>query len=367
MINQLLENFFNTIPNTLSILIILGLAIITLFLSILFSFLLIRSILRIKWKSQTVKKFIEITNEGNVTEKFFLKIIIPQTDLKYECFLDGNRLLEASPVKVLKATVTSEDNERATPSYMAQNSSKSISTSQTAVADQNDKKKLADSADALQKKSKKGTTFIRLISGIIGTLGSLLPGSAGRSLKQKSTEMQKSMQAVDNKMQMPEQKLKSMDHLKGQVGQLNPGAKDTKPAVNQSGSTSVVHDNSQDPIKSQVNLNNEKISSEEYLMISTGYLQTPTLVPEKDHILEVCLDPIHHYRSGDYTLEVLVRQEHQDKAFTDLEEKKVLKKVLIKRLSSVFWILSFLMVLSVIVINATWAVLLINWMANFVL
>ena len=154
MINQLLENFFNTIPNTVSILIVLGLAIITLFLSILFSFLLIRSILRIQWKSQTVKKFLEIKNEGNVTEKFFLKIIIPLTDLKYECFLDGNRLLEAPPVKVLKATVTSEDNERATASYMAQNSAKSISSSQTAVADQNDKKKLAESTDALQKKSK---------------------------------------------------------------------------------------------------------------------------------------------------------------------------------------------------------------------
>lgn len=203
MINQLLENFFNTIPNTLSILIVFGLTLITLFLSILFSFLLIRSILRIQWKSQTVKKFLEIKNEGNVTEKFFLKIIIPQTDLKYECFLDGNRLLELPPVKVLKSTMTSEDNTKLAPSYMAQNSSKSISNSQTAVADQNDKKKLADSADALQKKSKKGTTFIRLISGIIGTLGSLLPGSAGRSLKQKSTEMQNQCKLLTIKCKCP--------------------------------------------------------------------------------------------------------------------------------------------------------------------
>ncbi len=367
MINQLLENFFNTIPNTLSILIVLGLSIITLFLSILFSFLLIRSILRIQWKSQTVKKFLEIKNEGNVSEKFFLKIIIPQTDLKYECSLDGNRLLEASPVKVLKTTGISEDKGRASSSNLIRNSSESISTSQTGVVDQNEKKKLADSADALQKKSKKGTTFIRLISGIIGTLGSLLPGSAGRSLKQKSTEMQKSMQTVDNKMQMPEQKLKSMDHLKGQEGQLNPDAKDTKSVGNQSGTTSVVNEYSQGPTKSQVNIINEKTPSEEYLMISTNYLQTPPLAPDKEHILEVCLDPIHHYRSGDYTLEVLVRQVHQGKEFNDLEEKKVLKKVLIKPLSPVFWVLSFLMVLCVIVINATWSILLINWMANFVL
>ncbi len=367
MINQLLENFFNTIPNTLSILIILGLAIITLFLSILFSFLLIRSILRIQWKSQTVKKFIEIKNEGNVDEKFLFKIIIPLEDLKYECFLDGNRLPEAPPVKVMKSKNTIEDNERVTPSYVAHNSLKANKTTKTDVAVQNDKKKLADSADALQKKSKKGTSFIRLISGIIGTLGNLLPGSAGRSLKQKSTEMQKSMQDVDNKMQMPEQKLKSMDHLKGQMGQLNQGAKETKPAVNQPGSTSVIHEYSQDSTKTQVKLIKEKTSFEEYLMVSTGYLQSPPLAPDKDHILEVCLNPIHHYRSGDYVLEVLVRQEIPGISFTDLEEKKVLKKVLIKRLSPVFWILSFLIMLSVVVINTTWAVLLINWMANFVL
>jgi hypothetical protein len=367
MINQLLEIFFNTIPNTLSILIVLGLAIITLFLSILFSFMIIRLILRIQWKSQTVKKFIEIKNEGNVDEKFLFKIIIPQEDLKYECFLDGNRLPEAPPVKVLKATKTNEDNEKATPSNVAHNSSKSFSTSKTVVADQKEKKKLVDSADAMQKKSKKGTSFIRLISGIIGTLGGLLPGSAGRSLKLKSTEMQKSMQDVDNKMQMPEQKLKSMDHLKGQMGQLNPGAKDSKPVVNQPVSSSATRDEIQGSTLSKIAELDEKNSPEENLLISTGYLQTPPLAPDKDHILEVCLDPIHHYRAGDYVLEVLVRQEIPGISFTDLEEKKVLKKVLIKRLSPVFWILSFLIILSVVVINTTWAVLLINWLANFVL
>ncbi|MBW6474116.1 MAG: hypothetical protein K0B14_13405 [Anaerolineaceae bacterium] len=366
MINQLLENFFNTIPNTVSILIVLGLAIITLFLSILFSFLLIRSILRIQWKSQTVKKFLRIKNEGNVLENYFIKIIIPLEDLKFECFLDGNRLPDAPPVKVAKAATTSEDNKRFTPSYAAHNSSKSSSVSKTAVPDQNDKKKLADSVDALQKKSKKGTSFIRLVSGIIGTLGSLLPGSVGRSLKQKSTEMQKSMQAVDNKMQMPEQKLKSMDHLKGQVGQLDPGAKDSKPASNQSVSASP-NDDIKGSTPSHIAEFNEKNSSEEHSVISTGYLQTPPLAPDQDHILKVLLDPLHHYRSGEYSLEVLVRQGHPEKAFTDLSEKKELGKVFIKGLSPIFWVLSFLMVLCVVVINATWAVLLINWMANFVL
>ena len=367
MINLLLEKFFNTIPNTLSILIVLGLAILTLFLSILFSYLLIRLIFRIQWKSQTVRKFIEIKNEGNVNEVFFLKIITPQEDLKHQCLLDGNQLPEAPPVQVVKDRTTSEINEKTTSSYVPHNSSKSVSVSQTAAVHPDGKKKLAESADALQKKSKKGTGFIRLISGMIGTLGSLLPGSAGRSLKLKSTEMQKSMQAVDNKMQMPEQKLKSMDHLKGQVGQLNPGLKDSKPAKNLSASSSDAFETKQGPNQPKLAEINEKISSEEYSLISTGYLQTPPLDIDKDHILEVCIDPIHRYRTGDYTLEVLVRQDQPDRTFADLAEKKVLEKVLIKKLSPIFWILTFLMVLCVVMINATWAVLLINWMANFVL
>jgi hypothetical protein len=301
-----------------------------------------------------------------VSEKFFIKIIVPRDELKVECCLDGYELPDAPPMAVKKLVTSIDTQNEVEPVLVTQDVATPEKVSQTTTVNLEDKKKLADSAEALKKKSKKGMGFVRLFSGIIGTLGSLIPGSAGRSLKLKSTEMQKTMQDVDTKMQMPEQKLKSVDHLKGQVNQINPGSKDSKPEANRSEPVSVAPQYSQSKIQPQASIVTGKIIKEENTLISTGYLQTLPLAPEKEHVLEVSLKPIHRYRSGDYTLEVLVRQEQHEKFFSDLTETKVLGKILIQRLSPVFWILSFLMVLSVVVVNATWAVLFINWMANFV-
>jgi hypothetical protein len=366
MLNQLFEKFFNTIPNTLAILIVVGLALLALVLAILLSFLLIRAILRIPWKPQTVKKFLKIENEGNVSEKFFLKIIVPQDDIKIECCLDGYALPVAPPMAVKKSVTSIETFNKVDALLITRDDSTPVKVAQTAPVNPEDKKKLADSAEALKKKSKKGMGFVRLFSGIIGTLGSLIPGSAGRSLKQKSTDMQKRMQDVDTKMQMPEQKLKSVDHLKGQMNQIKPGSKDNKPEANQSEPFSVASQYSLAETQPQAAVATGKIITEEDVLVSTGYLQTPPLTPDNEHVLEVSCKPVHRYRSGDYTLEVLVRQDQPEKIFSDLSETKVLGKILIQRLSPIFWILSFFMVLSVVVVNTTWAVLFINWMAKFV-
>ncbi len=366
MLNSLLEKFFNTIPNTLAILIVFGLALLALILSILLSFLLIRSILRIPWKLQTVKKFLKIENEGNVSEKFFLKIIVPQNELKVECYLDGYELPDAPPMAVKKLATSIETHDKVDPLLVTQDVSTAVKVEQTATVNPEDKKKLADLAEALKKKSKKGMGFVRLFSGIIGTLGSLIPGSAGRSLKLKSTDMQKRMQDVDTKMQMPEQKLKSVDHLKGQVNQVNPGSKGSKPEANRSEPFSVAPQYSLAETQPQPSGAIRKVIQEEDILISTGYMQTPPLAPDNEHVLEVSFKPVHRYRTGDYTLEVLVKLDQPEKFFSDLAETKVLGKILIQRLSPVFWILSFFMVLSVVVVNTTWAVLFINWIAKFV-
>ncbi len=366
MINQILEKLFNSLPSTLSILIVLVLALLALFLALLFSLLLIRLILKIQWKSQTLKRFVLVKNEGNVEKPFFVKFVLSESDLKYQCLLDGIELPKAPPVQV-----RIKNQKNVSPSLISQEiNNKSIDNASVSKAQSDPKgkknKKLAESADAAKKQAKKGMGFMRLISGILGTLGSLIPGSVGKSFKGKATEMQKNLQDANAKMQMPEQKLKSAEHLKGQVGQLSPDSKNKKgeptPATSSIPQQSM-ETNSSMQISSRVV---ESEVTEEFEMIESGYLITPPLCPGERYLLELKIDPANIYRTEEYPIEVFVKQDKENKMFDELVENKSIGRIFMQGLSPVYWMLTFLMVLCSVLINGTWAIMFINWMAKFI-
>jgi hypothetical protein len=366
MINTLLENFFNSLPSTVAVLIILGFSLLALLIAILISLLLIRLILRVKWKNQTVSRFIQLRNEGNVSEKFLLKVDVPQSDLVCKCLIEGKELFKSTTV--LNVSIPQETiPEQMTYEMKSRQFSETGSNSEIKTKKKSDdKKKVEESANNAKNKAKKGLGFMRLVSGILATLGSLIPGSVGRSLKEKSGEIQKVSQDASTKMQMPEQKLKSVEHLKGQVKQVTPGAKDKKtiPAQVESTKSNQVQTNDQNIVSGQMSANlliKEKIYSD--------YLETPALSPGKSFCIEVVMNPNHPYRSGDYFIDVIIRQIQSlnKKLSDDLSETNSSFNLSIKGLSPVFWFLSFVMVLCAVVVNSTWAVLFIRWLARFVI
>ncbi len=366
MINQILEKLFNSLPSTLSILIVLVLALLALFLALLFSLLLIRLILKIKWKSQTIKRFVVVKNEGNVEKPFFLKFVLSESDLKYQCLLDGIELPEAPLVQIRIKNQKIASTSIISPEI--NNKSLDNSSISKAQSDQKNKKnkKIAESADAAKKQAKKGMGFMRLISGILGTLGSLIPGSVGKSFKEKATEMQKNLQDANAKMQMPEQKLKSAEHLKGQVGQLSPDSKNKKGESSADTSSipqQVMDTNSSIQTSSRI-VENE--ATEDFEMIESGYLITPPLCPGERYLLELKIDPIYIYRTEEYPIEVFVRQEKENKTFDELTENRSIGRIFMQGLSPVYWVLTSLMVLCSVLVNGTWAILFINWMAKFI-
>lgn len=369
MINVLLEKLFSMLPDWLSLLIVLGVSLLALLLAVLVVFFLIRAILRIQWKSQTVKRFMRICNEGNVTRKFLLRVDGAHEELKFQCLLDGNALPNAP---VISMSHTSPDH-RAVQPPQASNIAQRSTTMAVAPPPPDDmagaKKKLAKSTDQVKEKSKKGIGIARMFAGIFGTLGNLLPGSMGNTFKEKSTEMQSVIQDANVKMQMPEQKLKSVDHLKGQVQQLNPGAKDEKPVPGQGGSPRVTPEYSGIP-EAGVEQVRTAVPGvpRECKVVSPGFLQTPPLPPGESLCLELRIDPIHPYRSGEYSFAVLVRQLALPEMSTQeiLPDSSTRGRVAIVGLSPIYRILSFLMALCAVVLNGTWTVLLISWMASFV-
>ncbi len=370
MMNVLLEKLFSLLPNWLSILIVLELSLLALLLAILLAFLLIQAVLRIQWKSQTVKRFIRICNEGNITGKFLLRVDGPQQELKFQCLLNGKTLPKAP---VVPKGFSSQHNQTVQPAR-ALNTAQ-YSTTVPAVPPQSGevdgaKKKLAESAEKAKEKSKKGLGIGRLISGIFGTLGSLLPGSLGDSLKEKSADLQKATQDASTKLQMPEQKLKSVEHLKGQVNQLGPGAKEQKTAPGQAGSPHAAPEPfeiSETGAEPEQSVGNPAAQVEEPL--PSGFLQTPFISPGEALRLELQMDPSHPYRSGEYSFAVLVRQLVLPEMLPQekLPDSTSWGRVTMIGLSPIYWVLSFLMVLCAVVLNGTWAILFVSWLAGFVL
>lgn len=380
MINSFIEKIFNSIPETLSILIVLGFSLLALVLAIIITFSLIRVILRIKWKNQTVSKLLRIKNEGNVNERFLVKFIVPESELRYQCLLEGNALQKSEEVQriIVKAKVEEMDNEKAGSHVVTSTtlSEKEVVqlNSQQSIKDSPDnkeaKKKLDDAASKAKEKSKKGFGLIRLASGILGSLGSILPGSVGGAFKEKANVLQKTSQDASNKMQMPEQKMRSVEQLKSQMGQINSKEKDQKEKGKVPSAVENYPLQTRDGSKITHTQSVPMESRNEYREISlSDYFETPTLKPGEVHHLDLSFDPLHPYQTKEYFIEAFVQQMESKREFFNEEpgNTKAYFNVLIKGLSPIFWILSFLLVLCTVLINSTWAVLFISWLARFVI
>jgi len=378
MINTFVGNYLNSLPDTLAILIVLGFSLLALVLAILISFVLIRIILKIKWKSQTVRRIIRVINRGNVNEKFLVRFNLPKDELNYQCSLEGVPLQKSNAVERIILEKHEEEvvntqistSSSTNDSQASSSDNQSVSKSEHPNEKDDAKKKLEESANKAKEKSKKGLGFLRLVSGILSSFGSLIPGSAGRSLKEKSGELQKASQDASTKMQMPEQKLRSVDQLKGQVNQISPKDKDqNKPSARKILTSNEPIQVSEKALANKTSVSSIK-SSVEYREVSlANYLETPTLKPGDTFNLELSIDPLHPYRTSEYFIEVFVRQMDSKNELLNEEPSDIKTQFTfsIAGLSPIFWILSFLLVLSTVVINSTWAILFISWLARFVI
>lgn len=370
MIDVLLGKFFSLLPDWLSLLILLVLSLLALALAAVLAARLVQAVLRIRWRSQTARRFIRICNESNVTGKFLLRVDGPQEALKFQCLLDGNTLPNAPVVPKASPSQPGQAAPPAPASSVAGPSVAAPAAASPSLGADGAKKELKKSAEKAKEESKKGLGFLRLFAGIFATLGGLLPGSVGASLKEKSTQLQSAAQDAGAKMQLPEQKLKAVEHLKGQAGQLNPGAKKGEKGVpGPAGVSQAAPERSAAPetgVKpAHPAVGGAAQTQEEQ---ASGFLQTPPLSPGESLCIELQIDPIRRYRSGEYSFAVLVHQlalaemppQHPPAASTSRGRVKM------RGLSPIYWILSFLMALCVVVLNGAWAVVFVSWLARFV-
>ena len=157
---------------------------------------------------------LKIINKGNTSTYFHLSASSGRPDLTFT-FLQNNVPLVPVPEEIPEESMDE-------PVQTQKNIEEPVQISQAIPADQpvkDKEKKKPDTSGAL-KAGKSVAVKSGVVAGLLGTLGSVLPGSLGASLKEKSA-MARGVQAKSAKAtQAPQMAANKMDALKSSGGKL---------------------------------------------------------------------------------------------------------------------------------------------------
>ncbi len=347
----------------LAILLALGIAILV-------GAVLIRGILRIHWKLLTETRQVRIVNSGNVLGIFQIHALSEKNDLTFRYLVNGVPL--AVTVLPKPAARTNGEQIAAAPRQSVPAASGATSAPQPAAAgpqaalpDDATKKQLAEAAKKAKGKGQAALGIGRIIIGILGTLGSLVPGEWGKTLKAKSAEMQLTSQDIGAKMQIPEQQMQLADSLKGQVGHLKSATGLQKPEdalqAAQAAGTPALQPEIGHPVETGV----EEPVDEDKLY---EYVETAAVPPEQMVAIELRIDPRDPYRTEDYPIRLIARQVPQAK--TPAPEKipnTVIDQVIpIHGISLLYKALTALLIVVAVAVNIYWVIVFMQWLAGLV-
>lgn len=282
---------------------------LALFVGVLITVLLIREIFKIKWESKTVKRWIRIFNDGNLNGFYQLRAEDQDEKLKFQFLLDGAVLPNA--VLFLEKEVKKRP------------AAKKLRTQRKKEGEEQDGKRnakgeLVDSSKKVTKKSKAAVERARMVGGIFGTLGSLLPGSLGKSLKEKGNALQNQTQSVSAKIDAPGQKMRDVEHIKGQSERLKPGTKkEDQAGGDKKGAPGVTPGVTPGDKRTPgvgagpgevLEKEPEHAEVEWQRIEQTGTVQTPPVLAGEALTVELQIDPVDPYRTEEYRYSI---QSHQ--------------------------------------------------------
>ena len=384
MINQQLNSFFSVLPGWLAIILVVTVSLLCVTFAVGFSFIFIREFFKIRWKILTVWHRIRVKNIGNAPGYFRVHASSPNNELGFQFYYLGRQLptLTEPPPILLQS---SNGNSRQGGSLPAQyESSMGPIKSLNGPALQNpasldaSKKALSKKADGAKKKTEKGLASAKLFGTILGTLGSLLPGSLGASLKEQSTAVQNKAQSVGATIQMPEEKLKTAQALQGQVKNLKPGENIPLPELQKPSLSTPLNVNDTPPVLDTAPnalLTGENVFNPGRSLMAVNktedpelFVQSPEIQPEGYFNLDIRIDPANRYLSQDYPFSVVVSRypnNAEDGRYLP-EPVKLSQSISITGISILYRLLSYLLSTIVVAFNVLWLTFLIRLLIGFV-
>ncbi|MCE1255462.1 MAG: hypothetical protein LWX83_18180 [Anaerolineae bacterium] len=198
---------------------------------------------------------ISILNDGNVTSYYRLIVESPEKALKF--------LISMYDIPLGEINLPAQPEEDVLPDTNPAVSQPITITKPQTISSLNNKPKTPDKStpehqDALKKANQTGKAVAEksgALASFLGTLGSLIPGSAGKALKEQA-EKARAVQSNTNKtMQMPEDaqtKVKSLQKDSSKLGAGNKEAPKDIPKPNEKGKNIAAKTNTDPQVKQQV-------------------------------------------------------------------------------------------------------------------
>lgn len=362
MVKNFILFMLGLIPEWLRILLIALVCLILLTLAVLLTLWLVRKIRGIRWKYLTQWLPLEITNTGNLPAQFRMRAIALEPGLNLKLFDQDHQLPTVDvPLKTFETVKPQPVLQPVVPP------ASQVAATQTELKTPSSSAGLKKSAADAKGKAEKGLGKVKLFGTLMGTLGGLLPGAAGAEFKKQSTAIQSQAQSAGATLNRPEEKMKTLETLKGQsknlVGIKSVAQADSSPAP-------VAEATPQADVQTEVTQNKKKLGKN--AAKTSGPVDTFSVTPpvETDGTLQLLLqaEPIHRYGTRTFNCWVsIIPWLPNPPEGLKLPKPQIIKKAIrIKGYAPGFAVLSALMILSVIAFNVYWLFLSLRWLIGLI-
>jgi len=336
-------------------------------LALLIAYLMVRLIWRVRWKSQTMTSFVHLRNRGNVHSVIDMGAYSPSRNLKFTYVLDGAAL----PVR--KTVPSNGAIEKPVDPHSSPDRAGQAAAQAPAKPPARDAASTAGGAIAgVQKKAGQLSGITALFIDILATLGSILPGPLGESLKKKSSQLQAQKAAIKAKGQAPTRGIKQVQHLKGSVGELKEELGQANPPSAQPGGNGVRKDlapQAPAPVLPASSPALDHLAQPDPARPARGlpcseYVQLPGLAPAASHCLALRVTPTNPYYRGDSYFWVFTQpQAVLDRQPAETPQlQKTVQQISCSGMPLFFWLLSITLSVVAVVINGAWLYLFVRWL-----
>jgi hypothetical protein len=343
--------------------------------ALLITYLLVRLIWRIRWKSQTVTSYVHLRNRGNVQSVIELGAYAPGRNLKFSYVLDGAvlpvRKTAALPAEAPASDAPGREVDAVHPNEIAsQDGGQAPSKATAKDAAGSAGKAISGAQDKVQKVS--GITA--LLIDILATLGSIIPGPLGQSLKQQSSRLQAQKAAILAKGQAPNRAMKQAQHLKGSVGDLKEEVGPASAVAAQPGAAPAQPEMTPQrlaPARPAFSPGQEKAAqavrpaaASSVLLPCLEYVQLPPLAPAASVCLALRVNPANPYQRGESIFWVFTRPQDPSHPLgaENTQPQKSVQKISYPGMPLSFRLLTILLSFAAVVFNGAWVYLFVRWL-----
>ncbi len=357
-------------------------SVLILAVGVLISAVLITLLYRNYRRRLSVEKWLQIRNDGNTRSVFHLRPDAGSTAVSSVLLYEGRPLTAALVPAPRPSAPVMQSAPRPLPQAAVSVEPEQDHSSVTQpVAAKSSPKQPSEAAKAAKqaKKEAMGAVAVgRKAGGIIGALGSLLPGDLGKSFKEQSTQIQTATQKASKAIEEPEEKKQRLEHIQKEMkGLSGKKAKPAAPAAQMASSEQVNH------APSPVAASAQRVADQPGQAVAQaqppveqprwipekGAYQTPSLEPGQNMRIKLELSPLNIYRSVSVPLCLKSKQvdEIQPEPTQPANTSEAWQQIAVPGLPVYKSIQSILVNVLITAINAFWVIVLIKWFIGAVL